>query len=212
MTSEYNGICSTSFKSQFNQDKHVIDIYNGKKNGFFVEIGAYDGIESSNTYVLEKEYNWTGLCVECNPRHYATLTTTRNCNISNSAVYNVNGKEMQFYDSGGYAGLVETNNHKHITNDPIITVKTKTLTTLLDEINAPSFIEYLSLDTEGSEYNILEAHDFNKYKFGYICVEHNSINENRIKIRQLLESKGYTFSRENGDDRYGVVDDEYYST
>ena len=202
-------INTASFKSQFNQDKHVINVYNGKKNGFFVEIGAYDGIDSSNTYVLEKEYNWSGLCVECNPRHYATLSNTRNCHISNNAVYNVDGNEMQFYDSGGYAGLVETNNHTHITNDPIITVTTKKFTTLLDEINAPSFIEYLSLDTEGSEFKILEAHDFDKYKFGYICVEHNSINENRIKIRQLLESKGYIFSRENGNAQWGVIDDEY---
>jgi FkbM family methyltransferase len=197
------------FKSQFNQDKNVLEVYNNKHNGFFVEVGAYDGIESSNTYVLEKLYGWSGICIECNPRYYTSLCNVRNCFKSNNAVYNSNDKVMGFYDSGGYAGLVETNNHKHITSDPIINVTTKTLTTILDEFNAPSFIEYLSLDTEGSEYEILKSHNFEKYKFGYICVEHNSIIKNRIAIRELLENKGYRFVRENGDSRWGIIDDEY---
>jgi FkbM family methyltransferase len=197
------------FMSQFNQDKNVLEVYNYKQNGFFVEIGAYDGIESSNTYVLEKKYNWSGLCVECNPKYYKILCNTRNCFKSDNAVYNINGKILPFYDSGGYAGLIETNNHKHIINDPVINVITKTLTSLLDEINAPSFIEYLSLDTEGSEFEILKSHDFNKYKFGYICVEHNSIIKNRLDIKELLENNGYKFVRENGDNKWGVIDDEY---
>jgi len=200
----------SNFKSQFGQDRHVIStIYNHKRNGFFVEIGAYDGIESSNTHAMEKDYDWKGLCVECNPRFYETLMRTRNCYKSNHAVYNVNGAVLDFYDSSGYAGLVETNNHQHITNDPIIKVTTKTLTTLLDEIQAPHFIEFLSLDTEGSEYEILKAHDFDKYKFGYICVEHNRVEKTRKAIRELLESKGYEFYRENGDSHWGVIDDDY---
>ena len=200
----------SNFKSQFGQDRHVINtIYNHKRDGFFVEIGAYDGVESSNTYAMEKGYGWKGLCVECNPRFYQTLIRTRNCYKSNHAVYNVNGAVLDFYDSDGYAGLVETNNHQHITNDPTIKVTTKTLTTLLDEIQAPPFIEFLSLDTEGSEYDILKAHDFDKYKFGYICVEHNRIDKNRKSIRELLESKGYRFYRENGDSHWGIIDDDY---
>ena len=199
----------SNYKSQFEQDTHVLSVYNNKRNGFFVEIGAYDGIESPNTYVLEKDFGWTGLCVECNPRFYSSLLNTRSCFKSNSAVYNVDDREMEFYDSGGYAGLVETNNHVHIVNDPKIIVRTKKLTTLLNEINAPVFIEYLSLDTEGSEYEILREHDFNKYKFGYICIEHNKIEKNRKAIRELLESKGYIYHRENGDSYWGVIDDEY---
>lgn len=199
----------SNYKSQFEQDKHVLDVYKDKKNGYFVDIGAYDGIESSNSFILEKEYGWNGICVECNPRYYQMLCDVRSCYKSNSAIYNINDRLMPFYDSGGYAGFVETNNHTHITNDPIINVTTQTLTTLLEKFNAPSFIEYLSLDTEGSEYEILKAHDFNRYKFGYICVEHNHIEKNRKAIRELLETNGYVFARENGDSRWGVIDDEY---
>jgi FkbM family methyltransferase len=180
--------------------------FDKKLNGFFVEIGAYDGINMSNTYLLEYEHNWKGLCIEANPTYFSYLVNNRpNCINLSYAVFNENDKQMSFIDdkSGGCSGFVETNSHSHILDNPIITVNTKKLTTILDEINAPNFIEFLSLDTEGSEFEILNSHDFDKYIFGYICVEHNFIDINRKKIRILLESKGYIFYRENN------VDDDY---
>jgi len=195
--------------SQFGQDVHVLNtIYNGKTTGFFVEVGAYNGIESSNTYILE-QLGWTGVCVECNPKYFNELIKCRKSKNYDCAVYTQDGKVMDFYDSGGYAGLVVTNKHDHIKNDPVIKVVTKTLSSILDDAGAPPFIEYLSLDTEGSEYDILSAHDFNKYKFGYICVEHNRLEPARTNIRTLLESKGYRHFRENGNEQWGVIDDEY---
>ena len=120
------------------------------------------------------------------------------------AAYKEDNQILQFYDTGhGLSGLVETNSHLSATSAPIIPVLTKKLTTMLDNASAPNFIEFLSIDTEGSEYEILLHHDFDKYLFGYICVEHTHIFENRLKIRLLLESKGYKFFRENR------VDDDY---
>lgn len=192
--------------SQFGQDLHVLHkIYNSKKNGFFVEVGAYDGITDSNTYLMEKDYNWKGIVVECNPKWSENIIRNRNCIFFPYAVYNKNDAILPFYNTGhGLSGLVETNHHQDIkTWAPIINVYTKTLTTILNNANSPKFIDYLSLDTEGSEYEILKTHDFDKYLFGYICVEHNNQLENRKNIRELLESKGYIFYRENR------VDDEY---
>lgn len=195
--------------SQFGQDIHVLHtIYKNKPTGYFIEVGAYNGIESSNTYILE-QLGWKGICVECNPKYYNELVNNRKTINFPYAVYTRNNDTMDFFDSGGYAGLVVTNKHLHIVNDPIIKVQTKTLPSILDEANAPNFIEYLSLDTEGSEFDILSTHDFEKYKFGYICVEHNRVEPNRTNIRTLLESKGYRHYRENGDTKWGVIDDEY---
>jgi FkbM family methyltransferase len=186
------------------QDLQIVKLYNERRNGYFVEVGAYDGIELSNTLLLEEDYGWNGLCIECNPRWFKSLYQNRKCNINTNAVYNEDDKMLDFYDTGhGLSGIVETNQHFHITNSPVIKVQTKKLTTILDSVNAPNFIEFLSLDTEGSEYNILRAHDFNKYLFGYICVEHNNVTSNRIKIHDLLKSKGYIYVREN------EIDDDY---
>lgn len=195
------------YKSQFGQDKHVIEnIYKNKKNGYFVEIGAYDGLEMSNTFLLEKLYNWKGICVECNPIYFSKLVQNRpDCYNCEYGVFNNDDKILSFIndDTGGCSGFVETNSHTHILNKNIIEVKTKKLTTILEMYNAPNFIDFLSLDTEGSEFDILNAHDFEKYLFGYICVEHNFIEKNRTRIRELLERKGYIFYRENN------VDDDY---
>lgn len=194
-------------KSQFGQDIHLItNIFPNKKNGYFVEVGAYDGLSMSNSYMLENSFSWKGVCVECNPHWFSRLQANRPNTINIPyAVYNVNDKILDFIDddTGGCSGFVETNSHCHILHKNIIQVQTRTLTTILESVNAPSFIEYLSLDTEGSEYEILNSHDFNKYLFGYICVEHNHIENNRMKIRNLLEEKGYKFYRENS------VDDDF---
>ncbi len=192
--------------SQFNQDLHVIqNIYNKKECGYFVDIGAYDGVNMSNTYLLEKNYNWKGICIEANPRYFDKLEKIRTSININTAIYIDDNSELDFIDDteGGCSGLQKTNSHTFLNDRPIIKVKTKNLTNLLDEHNAPNFIDYLSIDTEGSEYDILSSHNFNKYKFGYITVEHNFINTNRMKIRELLINNGYRFYRENS------VDDDY---
>lgn len=195
----------TNAKSQLEQDIHVLhEIYKGKRNGYFVEIGAYDGIEYSNTYLMEKDYEWKGLLIECNPRWIPSIYQHRDAVFMPYAAYKEDNQILQFYDTGhGLSGLVETNSHLSATTAPIIPVLTKKLTTMLDNAHAPNFIEFLSIDTEGSEHEILLHHYFDKYLFGYICVEHNHIFENRLKIRLLLESKGYKFFRENH------VDDDY---
>ena len=194
--------------SQFNQDINILNFYNDKKFGFFVEAGAQDGCNYSNSYYLEKNNYWNGICVECNPYWYNKLCNNRKNTLNyNYALYNSDDDSLDFINDniGGCSGILETNKNNNVLhNNEIIKVNTKKLTTILDMANAPSFIEFLSLDTEGSEYEILKSHDFNKYLFGYICVEHNYIKENREKIRSLLESKGYIFYREN------YVDDDYY--
>ena len=73
----------------------------------------------------------------------------------------------------------------------------------MEQFNAPSFVEYLSLDTEGSELEILKSVDFQKYTFGIIDVEHNFVEPRRTKIRELLTSNGYEYIKENQwDDSY----------
>jgi hypothetical protein len=88
-------------------------------------------------------------------------------------------------------------------NKTTIQVQTISLLDVLDTANAPSFIEYLSLDTEGSEFEILQNFNFEKYTFGLIDVEHNYVEPRRSEIRNLLLSKGYIYVGENHwDDMY----------
>ena len=196
--------------SQLQQDIEVLKYYDYKDNGYFVEIGASDGIELSNTYLLETEYNWKGICVEPIPERYDLLLTNRPKSIcSNKAIYNKSNLSLLFDISNecdlfsGLSAYIDC--HKHIVekDKKQINVSTISLNDLLDESNCPQFIDYLSLDTEGSELEILKSVDLDKYVFGLIDVEHNFIEPRRTQIRELLCSNGYEYVRPNNfDDSY----------
>jgi FkbM family methyltransferase len=127
----------------------------------------------------------------------------------NEAVYNKSGLIVTFNICknhrllSGIAEHIDRHTHKVDSNKTVIQVKTISLLDLLDKANAPSFIDYMSLDTEGSEYEILKNFDFEKYRFGLIDVEHNFIEPRRTEIRNLLISKGYLYKGKNKfDDMY----------
>jgi FkbM family methyltransferase len=200
--------------SQIGQDLAVIKHYKNKRNGYFVEIGASDGIRYSNTYLLEKDFGWKGICVEALPEKFKELSKNRPTAVCvEKAVFNASDLTLKFdiahsFDmlSGISNYITERFSDRVKSNCTTIDVQTITLTDLLKEANAPAFIDYLSLDTEGSEFEILKAHDFSKYKFGLIDVEHNYIEPTRTNIRDLLTSNGYSYKAPNSfDDCYELV-------
>ena len=196
--------------SQLGQDLEVIKSYNNKENGFFIEIGASDGIEFSNTYLLETQYKWNGICCEPIPKIFDELVKNRPNSICyNKAVYNKSGLILNFdiaNDSHMLSGIsehIDTYRSFVDNNKDTIQIESISLLDLLNNANAPSFIEYMSLDTEGSEFEILKNFDFEKYTFGLIDVEHNYIEPRRTEIKNLLLSKGYIYKGENHwDDMY----------
>jgi len=62
--------------SQLNQDLWVLDTLKHKRNGIFVDVGAFDGINLSNTYLLEKEHGWNGICIEANSESFKKLKSS----------------------------------------------------------------------------------------------------------------------------------------
>jgi FkbM family methyltransferase len=192
--------------SQIGQDLFVIEkVYNGKRNGFFVDIGATAGIRISNTYLLEKDFGWKGICIEPNPNFFKKLKKNRKATCLRCAVYSENDKEMEFAIAGVLSGILDhIDFHKSARKREKISVKTKTLTRVLNEQKAPTFIDYLSLDTEGSELEVLRGIDFEKYTFGCITVEHNWVEPRRTEMKDLLLNNGYVFCRENKHDDYYI--------
>ena len=195
-------------KSQLGQDLEVLKFYKNKRNGYFVEIGASDGVQLSNTYLLEKKYNWRGICCEPIPARFRSLVINRpNSVCFNEAVYNQSGLTLSFNISNDFdllSGITDhIDKHKTSLNDAPIKVKTLSLLDVLDKAQAPPFIEYMSLDTEGSEFEILKNFDFEKYTFGLIDIEHNYVEPRRTEILNLLQTKGYVYKGENKwDDMY----------
>jgi FkbM family methyltransferase len=200
--------------SQFNQDIIVLNAFHNKKNGYFVDIGANDGKTGSNSYLLEKEYDWNGICVEPLPVEFEKCKEIRDCLCYNYAIYSESNLKLNFVVSDLLSGIEDTHlikNRKQNFIDPKyfydnyngeIIVNTKTLTDILDESYAPKYIDYLSIDVEGAEVHVLKGIDFNKYTFGMIHIEHNWQNY-RSEIREILEKNNYLFLSENNcDDIY----------
>ncbi len=188
--------------SESGQEQFVLKHTNYKNNGYFVDIGAADGITASNSFTLEKWFKWDGICVDPNPAFLQSLMNCRDNFVSTLCVYSESGKILPFrfiadqslpYGLNFKAGLSQYNNSYHPSIDEkykTINVYTISLIDLLILYQAPKQIDYLSLDTEGSEYEILRTFDFDRYSISCITVEHAN-NPLRESIIELLESKGY---------------------
>lgn len=179
--------------SQFGQDLWVIDRY-PINNGYFVDIGCGDPFNINNTYLLELN-GWKGIAVDANLQDYSSR---KNTIFYQELIFDRSNLELEFISHGVLSGIVDTiNRYKQILKhkDKISKLKTRTLYDILQEASAPKFINYLSLDTEGSEFNILSTFPFNEYIFGCITVEHNNIIRQKNKIQELLEYNGYVLEK-----------------
>lgn len=182
------------------QDIWVLYETKFKKNGFFVEFGATNGVDYSNTYLLEKEYDWKGILAEPNPHWHDELFLNRSCAISTECVYTKSDERITFNavssaaDLSTIQGYGDDDEHSKIReNHSSISVRTISLFDLLKKNNAPINIDYLSIDTEGSELDILNQFfvDNKYYQIRCITVEHNFSVLQRNKLKELLEKNGY---------------------
>lgn len=176
--------------SQIGQDAWIVDdVFPSKMHGYFVDVGAYDGIQFSNTFTLEK-IGWDGICIE--PGHsFQKLKENRKCICTNDLICNTQ-KDVIFVDDDLYSSF-KVNRHER---SRYRNLHGNTLTSVLEAHGAPTFIEYLSIDTEGAELEVLEGLDLNKYKIGSMTIEHNFAVDHRSKIRAFLKSHGYRVARE----------------
>jgi FkbM family methyltransferase len=186
--------------SQANQDLFVLYFTNhaGKK-GFFVEIGAGDGVKISNTYLLEKA-NWQGIIVD--PVNYSSENMKlRKCIKDNRVVYSKSGLKLPFLavenipqtvdQTENWSGILEhIGDYSKKLPNKIIDVETVSLNQLLEQYNAPNKIDYISIDTEGAEFEIINNFDFNKYDVEIFTIEHNGASF-RKDIIKLLSEKEY---------------------
>ena len=200
-TIKFMGHCLSNLqvtKSQNFQDIWALYEHNYKWNGFFVEFGATNGIDGSNTLILEKSYNWKGILAEPNPVWHADLTKNRTATIVTDCVYTETGKTVEFVGASDptlstIKGFGENDEHSHIRkNGETFAVNTISLGDMLSA--APREIDYMSVDTEGSEYSILEKYfdkHANEHVIKCITVEHNNDGKLRTQIYNLLTKYGY---------------------
>lgn len=186
--------------AQILQDLWVLYMLGSPRGGYFVEFGACDGRSLSNTRLLEEDYGWTGILAEPNPVWHDALQANRRAVIDRRCVAARSGETADFLSTDAMpelsrmADIVPDDVHERNGNrdrQTLYRVPTVSLDDLLDQHGAPDVVDYLSVDTEGSEYEILRHADLTRRRFRLISVEHAGEAAKRDQILALLEGAGY---------------------
>jgi FkbM family methyltransferase len=201
------------YYGQFAQDQWLEEnIFQGKRNGVFVDVGAYDGVEGSNTYFFEKNRGWTGVCIEPQPDLFHELIKNRKAACVNSCVTNQE-EIVQFLHVQGPAarqlsGIIDLYHPEHrrkiegavaYYGDPtaIINVKSRTLGDILKDYHI-THVDYLSIDVEGAEMKVLEGIDFSACSFDVISIE---VNYAWPELESFLKNKNFIYMATVGVDQ-----------
>jgi FkbM family methyltransferase len=168
--------------SQHGEDIFLENIFSKKNNGVCIEVGAYNGISASNTYLFEKK-GWNCLCIEPIKSAFNECVKNRkvvvNCCIASKddedkvfTIFHLDTNLCAISSLEPDERLIES--HKHlITNKTTEMVKVRSLTSLMDEMNFPTNIDFISIDTENTELDVLKGIDFIKYNIKMLVVENN---------------------------------------
>lgn len=187
--------------SQSGQDAFVISRFKNKRNGIFVDIGANDGISLSNTYYLEKELGWNGICFEPIPDIFQKLDRNRSCIKIMAGISDVEKIEKFTFVEGPshmLSGMSKEYDERHkqriqkeITqlggSVKEVEVSCLVLNNILEKYRFYD-IDYLSIDTEGNEFKIIKTIDFDKFNIKIMTIENNY---NNVEQTNYILSKGY---------------------
>jgi FkbM family methyltransferase len=202
------------YYSQCGQDKYLNEnVFFNKKNGVFIEIGAHDGVSFSNTYYFERMLGWTGICIEPNPDRFEQLKVNRKAICLNACVSDFNGSADFIKITGApemLSGLKNAYDPRHLDridlelsmnggSKEIIQVDVLTLQSIVNKYQIKK-IDFLSVDTEGSELFILKSIDLSAVDIEVIIVE-NNYDDPKIHL-YLLENGYILLTRLDGDSMY----------
>ena len=198
----------TRYHGQWKQDRYMNEhFFHNKKQGTFVDIGAHNGVTISNSLFYEKKLGWQGICVEPMPKIFKELRGNRSCICIQGCITDARGQKDFLHvasprvNTEMLSGLLEKYDPKHLARvdreiaqhggyKEIIKVECYTFNEIMRTHNI-THIDYLSIDTEGGELDILKTIDFDTIAIHIIDVE-NNFPEN-TGIKKFLTSKGFHF-------------------
>lgn len=201
------------YLSQYGQDRWVATrLFEGKRQGVFVDIGAHDGVTLSNTCYLERELGWSGLAIEPSPQRFEQLRQNRSCTCVNACV-GARDEVVTFRLISGYAEMLSGRIDQYHP-DHVKRIEGELLQRggSFEDIDVPAYsinrlfeqhglrdIDYLSIDVEGSELDILSALDFDRFNIKVVGVENNYKD---YRLPELMKRNNFTF--------HSIVGDEFY--
>lgn len=175
-------------KSQIYQDLFVIYHLKEKKNGSFIEIGGGNGVDLSNTYIHEKKFLWKGIICEPVKESQKKIKKVRKAILEKRPISQFSKKNVNFFvNNDPYQSSLKASRYrsgKYITD-------TISLNHLIKFHKFDKNIDYISIDTEGNEIDIIKKFNFKKYKVNFFTIEHNFNRYKREKIFKIMTKNGF---------------------
>lgn len=198
------------FYSQLGEDSILWALFKQQKSGYFLDIGALDGTRFSNTYIFELA-GWRGICVEAHPVYIDLLKKNRpNSFVVHAAAGNIDKKSVRFF--AHRLGTLSTVDHKMakrlvktfkrmFAGYKQVNVPAITINSVLEKHPLPS-IDVVSIDTEGTEYEVLQGFDLKKYKPRVILVEAVFKDKTELTHDLLIKDNNYIYARRHAHNRF----------
>jgi FkbM family methyltransferase len=187
------------FQSQHGEDRWLNKYFAGRTNGFFVEVGAYDGMVLSNSYFFET-IGWGGILVEPHPRKAQLCRENRPGShvFECAAVASSKTTQIELLDVPAgevYSTVAPTEAHLQRLRDygldsRRIVVSARTLDSILEEVN-PSCLDFVSIDVEGAEIQVLQGFDIRRWNPRLVMVE--SMGPRPGAVRDYFRAHGYAY-------------------
>ena len=196
-----------NFYSQQDEDKYIIQYLLKEKisDGTYLEIGAMDGIQYSNTKVLEDHFNFTGILIEPQNKYFNELVKNRpKSKCYNFAITNKDDDYIEFIGNNGTGGTIHsmTDNfyNKYHKTDQTYFVKNKKMYEIIKESKI-EYIDIMSIDVEGGELELLMSIDFTFPIYCIIIEAHSDEQEKNKIFGDFLKTNGFTYKeRQRGNE------------
>jgi len=159
------------FPSEASQDKCLVnEVFGRKVGGYYIDLASNDAVKASNTYALDRRYNWSGVCIEPQPTYLNGLMRHRTCAIAPLLIGT--GSVVAFKESASpvFSRVVQRPEND-VPNNETTMKKTVPLRDILQAVRAPRDIHYMSLDVEGFEYTVMQLFPFDEHRIHVMTVE-----------------------------------------
>jgi FkbM family methyltransferase len=194
------------YYSQYDEEDFLLKYFNKKNNGILIDIGAADGKTNSNSRYLIEFCNWSGILIEPHPEYYKSLfdlyKNNNNIKLYNIGIFNIK-MHLPFYKFGNveegqvstfsesFKNKVESYHGNKYSES--INIECNTITNILQENNLFN-IDFVTVDCEGLDMEVLESNNWDIFRPKLICIEHSI---DKILLSNFMNSKNYTKIYEN---------------
>lgn len=196
------------FYSQYGEDELLWKLFGEQEDGFFVDVGAFDGVHLSNTFSFEQR-GWHGICIEPHPQYFPLCEFSRPHSICiNCAAGSTSGNVDFWIEELGLLSGIDVDNDEIKTRydargllfngSKHIIVAVNTLNAILQKNMPPNTtIDFVSIDVEGTEMEVLKGFDIGHHQPRVLLIEANTASQ-RLEVTAYLHTKGYELARQVG--------------